>query len=186
MAQKRMFSLDIIDSDAFLDMPTSSQLLYFHLAMRADDDGFIDNPKKIMRIVGTAEDDLKLLLAKRFLLSFESGVVVIKHWLIHNYIAKDRYTPTKYSEEAKMLSVKENRAYTDRIQNVYKLLSQYRVVKSSKVKSSKDKIEKITSKFIFKGMPCIYDSRKRKYLALDNNEWLEVDDRFISEIKDNK
>lgn len=90
-----MFSPDIVDSDAFLDMPTSSQLLYFHLGMRADDDGFV-NPKKIMRMVGANGDDLKVLLTKRFLLPFESGVVVIKHWLIHNLIRKDRYKETMY------------------------------------------------------------------------------------------
>lgn len=117
MAQRRMFSLQIVDSDAFLDMPASSQLLYFHLAMRADDDGFVDNPKKIMRSVSSSDDDIKLLLAKRFILSFESGVVVIKHWQIHNYIAKDRYHETKYLEEKKTLLLKDNGSYTECIQN---------------------------------------------------------------------
>jgi len=86
MAKKRMFSIEIVDSDAFLEMPTSSQLLYFHLNMRADDDGFINNPKKIMKFIGSADDDIKLLIAKKFIIPFESGVVVIKHWRIHNYI----------------------------------------------------------------------------------------------------
>lgn len=112
MAQRRMFSPDIVDSDAFLDMPQSSQLLYFHLAMRADDDGFV-NPKKIMRMIGTGDDDLKVLLAKRFLLPFQSGVVVIKHWLIHNMIRKDRYKETQYLEEKRSLKLKENGAYTE-------------------------------------------------------------------------
>ena len=79
MAEKRMFTQKIIDSDAFLEMPTSAQALYFHLNMRADDDGFVNNPKKITRYVGAAEDDLKLLLLKRFIIGFESGVIVIKH-----------------------------------------------------------------------------------------------------------
>jgi len=118
MASKRMFSLEIVDSDAFLEMPASSQLLYFHLSMRADDDGFVDNPKKIMKITGVAEDDIKILLAKRFILSFESGIIVIKHWRIHNYIAKDRYKETKYIEEKSKILLKDNGSYTECIQNV--------------------------------------------------------------------
>jgi hypothetical protein len=112
MAERRMFAKTIIDSDAFLDMPQSTQLLYFQIAMRADDDGFINNPKSIMRNVGCKEDDLKLLAAKKFILPFESGVVVIKHWKIHNYIQKDRYTETKYKDEKLMLSLDENNSYT--------------------------------------------------------------------------
>lgn len=111
MANRRMFAKTIIDSDAFLDMPLSTQALYFHLSMRADDDGFINNPKKISRMIGCAEDDLKLLIAKKFLLHFESGVVVIKHWLIHNQLRKDRYTPTNYQDEFKQLEKKENGSY---------------------------------------------------------------------------
>jgi hypothetical protein len=113
MAERRMFALKIIDSDAFLDMPDSAQNLYFHLAMRADDDGFISNPKKVMRMIRASEDNLKILLAKRFLLSFDTGIVVIKHWRLHNYIAKDRYTETIYKEEKEKLFVKANGAYTD-------------------------------------------------------------------------
>ena len=115
MAERRMFAKTIIDSDAFLDMPTSAQALYFHLSMRADDDGFINNPKKIQRMIGTADDDLKLLVAKRFLIPFDSGVVVIKHWKIHNYIRNDRYKPTIYQEEKNSLEIKENNAYTERL-----------------------------------------------------------------------
>ena len=112
MAERRMFAKTIIDSDAFLDMPLSTQTLYFHLSMRADDDGFINNPKKIQRMVGCSDDDLKLLCAKNFIIPFESGVVVIKHWRIHNYIQKDRYKPTVYAEEKAQLSVKDNGAYS--------------------------------------------------------------------------
>lgn len=112
MADKRMFSQKIIDSDAFLDMPTSTQALYFHLGMRADDDGFVNNPKKIRNFVGAADDDLKLLIAKNFLIPFDSGVVVIKHWRIHNYIQKDHYKPTTYTAEKAQLELKENNAYT--------------------------------------------------------------------------
>ncbi|EGO7766392.1 DNA replication protein [Enterococcus faecalis] len=107
-----MFAKTIIDSDAFLDMPLSTQSLYFHLSMRADDDGFINNPKKIQRMVGCGDDDLKLLIAKRFILVFDSGVIVIKHWKIHNYIRNDRYKPTLYQEEKAELVEKNSKAYT--------------------------------------------------------------------------
>ena len=112
MAERRMFAKTIIDSDAFLDMPLSSQSLYFHLSMRADDDGFINNPKKIQRMIGASDDDLRLLIAKNFLIPFESGIVVIKHWRIHNYIRNDRYKETTYLEEKERLNIKENKAYT--------------------------------------------------------------------------
>lgn len=118
MAKKRMFSLQIVDTDAFLDMPHSSQLLYFHLSMRADDDGFVSNPKKMMRMIGSQEDDYKVLLAKRFIIPFESGVCVIKHWRINNYIRSDRYTETAYTEEKKSLHLKENGAYTDDVKQL--------------------------------------------------------------------
>ena len=113
MAERRMFTTKIVDSDAFLDMPLSAQALYFHLNMRADDDGFVNNPKKIQRMIGASEDDLKLLIAKRFVLTFESGVVVIKHWRMHNLLRKDRYHPTQYQEEMQTLCLKDNQAYTE-------------------------------------------------------------------------
>lgn len=112
MAERRMFSKTIIDSDAFLDMPLSTQALYFHLSMRADDDGFINNPKKIQRMVGCNQDDITLLIAKRFVIPFESGVCVIKHWRIHNYIRTDRYKATPYQEEKSQLILKDNNSYT--------------------------------------------------------------------------
>lgn len=119
MAERRMFAKTIIDSDAFLDMPVTARLLYYDLAMRADDDGFINSPKKIMRIIGASQDDLSILIAKKFIIPFESGVVVIKHWKIHNYIAKDRYNETKYKEEKATLTLDENRAYTQNVNNMY-------------------------------------------------------------------
>ena len=94
MAERRMFSKSIIDSDLFLDMPATTQMLYFHLAMRADDDGFINNPKRIMRMIGASDDDMRILIAKQFVILFDSGIVVIKHWRIHNYIRSDRYKPS--------------------------------------------------------------------------------------------
>lgn len=112
MANKRMFTMKICDSDAFLDMPLSSQCLYFHLCMRADDDGFIGNPKRIKGMIGASDDDLKLLIAKRFLLVFADGVIVIKHWKMHNTIQKDRYTPTPYQDELSQLFLKSNKSYS--------------------------------------------------------------------------
>lgn len=110
MANRRMFSLDVIDTDNFLDMPLSAQGLYFHLGMRADDDGFIASPKKITKSVNASNDDLKLLIAKGYLLPFESGVVVIRHWQQNNYVRGDRYKSTIYQDEKKQLCV-ENSIY---------------------------------------------------------------------------
>lgn len=112
MAERRMFSKTIVDSDAFLDMPLSTQALYFHLSMRADDDGFLNNAKKIQKIIGASDDDLKLLIIKRFVIAFDDGIIVVKHWRMNNYLRKDRYTPTVYQEEFKMLGIKDNGAYT--------------------------------------------------------------------------
>lgn len=112
MAKKRMFSLLVIDTDTFLDMPLSAQALYFHLCMRADDDGFIGNPKRIMRLINASEDDLKILLAKGFVIKFdEVGVLVVKHWRIHNTIQSDRYTRTIYSDELNRLCINDNKSY---------------------------------------------------------------------------
>ena len=108
-----MFTMTIVVSDAFLDMPLSSQCLYFHLNMRADDDGFIGNAKRIMRTVGASEDDLKILLLKRFLLACGNGVYVIKHWWMHNTLLKDRYHETQYLSEKSTLKIKQNKSYTD-------------------------------------------------------------------------
>ena len=150
MAERRMFAKTIIDSDAFLDMPLSTQALYFHLSMRADDDGFINNPKKIQRMIGASDDDLKLLIAKSFVIIFESGVVVIKHWKIHNYIRNDRYKETVYTEEKSLLTVKDNSAYTLGIPDdnhlVYQMDTQVRIGKDrdriGKDRLGEDRIDK--------------------------------------------
>ena len=131
-----MFTKKIVDSDAFLDMPLSTQSLYFHLSMRADDDGFINNPKKIQRMIGSSDDDLKLLIAKNFIIPFESGIVVIKHWKIHNYIRNDRYKETVYQEEKSLLETKENKAYTFGIPSVNQMEPQVRLGKDSIGKDS--------------------------------------------------
>ena len=112
MAKKRMFSLSVLETDAFMDLPLSAQALYFHLCMRADDDGFIGNPKRITDNIGASIDDLKLLIAKRFVLVFEDGVIVIKHWRMHNAIKSDRYIKTNFIEDYSLLQIKENGAYT--------------------------------------------------------------------------
>lgn len=111
MAARRMFAKTIIDSDAFIEMPLSAQALYFHLAMRADDDGFINNHKNIQRMVGASDDDLKLLIANNFIITFESGIVVIRHWKVHNYIQSDRYKPTRYVEENALLEIQKTNEY---------------------------------------------------------------------------
>lgn len=112
MAERRMFTKRITESDAFLDMPSSTQMLYFHFSMNADDDGFVNNPKKMQKMCGASDDDFKLLIAKSFIILFDSGIIVIKHWKMHNYIQADRYRPTDYVEEKSMLGIKSNKAYT--------------------------------------------------------------------------
>ena len=143
-----MFAKTIIDSDAFLDMPLSTQCLYFHLSMRADDDGFVNNPKKIQKMLGASEDDLKLLMAKSFILLFDTGVIVIKHWRINNYIRNDRYHETAYQDEKSLLSLKENNAYTlnsDNVgipcgnQTVYQMETEVSIGKDSIDKSNKER-----------------------------------------------
>lgn len=111
MAQRRMFNKVITNSDDFLDMPVSSQNLYFHLGMNADDDGFINNWKSIIKLTGSKEDDLKVLIAKQYILPFESGVIVIKHWRLNNYLRTDRYSETKFKKEAKELYLDESMVY---------------------------------------------------------------------------
>ena len=145
MAIRRMLSKKIIDTDAFMDMPLSSQALYMHLVLNADDDGFVGNPRKVMRSVGCMNDDINILLGKRFLLDFDSGVIVIKHWKIHNLIRHDRYTETTYLLEKSSLVESDNKAYTelnkgvilDVIPNGNHMAPQVSIGKVSLVKSSK-------------------------------------------------
>lgn len=151
MAERRMMSKKIIDTDNFLDMPQSTQCLYFHLLLRADDDGFIQSPKSIMRITGCKDDDLKLLNAKGFVIGFETGVIVIRHWRIHNYVQSDRYSKSELPE-AKCVELK-NKVYevvgqpinpdntymdTKCIQNGYNLDTQIRI---DKIREEENRIE---------------------------------------------
>ncbi|WP_260148555.1 conserved phage C-terminal domain-containing protein [Leuconostoc citreum] len=138
MAQRRMFSKKVTDTDTFLDMPLSTQALYFHLNMHADDDGFIDNTKTIQRMIGSSDDDRKLLVAKQFIIPFENGLVVIKDWRVHNYIQGDRYHKTQYINEKSQLVVEENNMYTKRVQDVSNMDTQVRLGKDRLGKDSKD------------------------------------------------
>ena len=152
MARRRMFSLDVVDTDKFLDMPSSTQALYFHLGMHADDDGFVSSPKRIAKTVNCAEDDLKLLIAKGYLIPFESGVVVISDWKINNELKKDRYKPTIHLSEFEKIQTQKNKSYslitsmtdTKCFQNVSKMDTQDSIGKDSIGKDSigKDSIEK--------------------------------------------
>ena len=138
-----MFTKKITESDAFLDMPLSAQCLYFHLCMYADDDGFINAPRKVMRFIGANESDMDTLTAKRFILAFESGVVCVKHWRMHNTLQNDRYHPTDYQEEFGQLLLKENKSYsltsgnkmdTDWKQNGNNLYTELNITKHNRTK----------------------------------------------------
>lgn len=149
MAKRRMFSLDIIDTDLFQEMPQTSRLLYYELCMRADDDGFVGSPKKIQKMVGCNDDDFRVLIAKQFVIPFETGVVVIKHWKIHNYIRTDRYKETIYREEKNKLQQEDNGMYTVGIPNVNQRYTQVRLGKVSIGKSNIYIDEPKTEKKVF-------------------------------------
>lgn len=138
MAERRMFSKQIIDSDIFLDMPQTTQNLYFHLNIRADDEGFVNSPKKIMRMVGSNQNDLEILLSKRYVIGFESGVIVIKHFKLHNTIRKDRMKETLYTDEKAQIVEKENGSYTDLQPNVNQVPTRrtHSIVEYSEVENS--------------------------------------------------
>ena len=198
MAERRMFAKTIIDSDAFLDMPLSTQALYFHLSMRADDDGFINNPKKIQRMVGCGDDDLKLLMAKRFILVFESGVIVIKHWKIHNYIRNDRYKPTLYQDEKALLADKYNKAYTfaeelpkhdeklgipDDNQTVHQMDTQVRLGKVRLGKDSKE-IKDITPSKKTKATPIRHKYGEYKNVLLSDEQMEKLKIEFPNDYQE--
>ena len=144
MAERRMFAKTIIDSDAFLEMPMSARLLYYDLGMRADDDGFVNSPKKIMKICGASNDDMNILILRKFIIPFDKGIVVIKHWKIHNYIRNDRYKPTVYTEEKAMLDLKPNDGYVlknnNGIPNGYQMDTQDRIGQDSISQYSIDEV----------------------------------------------
>ena len=175
MAQRRMFSRKITESDQFLDMPMSSQVLYFHVNMQADDDGFVGNVKMIKRMIGASDDDLKILIAKEYLIPFESGVVVIKDWKIHNYIRSDRYNETFYKYEKSLLELDSNNSYLvgipDVIPEVDQRLPQVRLGKVRLGKDSKDigepsnKLPESELKSDFEKLWALYPNKKGKQNA---------------------
>ena len=150
MSSKRMFNTQIVDSDAFLSMPLSSQALYFHLGMSADDDGFLNNPVQIARAINASQDDMNLLLLKKFILRFDTGVMVIKHWKINNYIRSDRYKPTLYQDELRQLEVKQDGGYRfiGAIENEKTPINQevlpVRYQKDTEIRLDKIKLDKIS------------------------------------------
>lgn len=194
MAEKRMISKKMISSDAFLDMPLTAQALYFHLCMRADDDGFVDSPKKIIREVGAKDKDFKVLADKRYILTFESGVVLIKHWFLHNTIPKDRYTPTIYKEELAQVQLKcgkpypdctknDNKAYTERKQIDTNLESQIRIDKKREDKSNPD-----TSSLSMFNIEKAWDDTfslypKKSSVVMAKNVWM---DKLVPVLEENR
>lgn len=145
MAERRMFAKSIVTSDDFLDMPMSARCLYFTLGMLADDDGFVNSPKSIMRQVGATDDDMKILLAKRYVLAFESGVIVIRHWRIHNYIRGDRYNETVHIEEKSQLTYSNNgKVYEQPLEISTRYTNGTPTVDTGKVSIGKDSIGEIS------------------------------------------
>lgn len=188
-----MFTKKITESDAFLDLPLSTQTLYFHLCMNADDEGFVNNPKKIARMVGSNDDDMRLLIAKAFVLRFDDkGIIVIKHWWMHNYIRKDRFKPTEYLEEREFLYLKDNRAYTldesqgtplksvgipndnqmDTQNRIDKnRLDKNRIDKNGDLKQAKELFEKLWKEYPRKkGKGAVSDTQKKKLLKIGYDE----------------
>lgn len=180
MAERRMFSKSIIDSDMFLDMPSSAQNLYFHLGMRADDEGFINNPKKIQKIIGGGDDDVKILLAKNYLILFETGVIVVTHWKQHNYIQKDRFKPTSATFEKALLVLDKSNVYsldTECIQDVYSLDTQVRLGKVSlgKVTLSNEQKDQKQNHIFFTSFEHFVNFMRANY---QNKEIIKTQDKY--------
>ena len=195
MADKRMFSLKIVDSDLFLEMPLSSQCLYFHLSMRADDDGFVNNPKKIIKIIGANEDDLKILIAKGFVIVFEQGIIVITHWKINNFIRKDRYKPTLYENEVQSLSQTKNGMYIKEVgchlvaERLTKKKTKYQniILTDEQYKALQEKLQSHTDTMIEKLSRYIKSTGKTyqdHYVTILN--WYEQDKDKLSQKKNGK
>ena len=175
LANKRMFTMKIVDTDAFLDMPLSTQCLYFHLNMRADDDGFIGNPKRIEKIIGANDDDLKLLIAKRFVILFDDGVIVIKHWRMHNTLSRDRYIETSYTDEKKKLLLKDNGSYS--LTNGKSIDDTKLIERSNRQTQNRRKIdEQKTHSDIDKGL----DIDKDLDIELDKDKEKDIKDLIVS------
>ena len=174
MAQRRMFSRKITETDHFLEMPLSSQALYFHLNMGADDEGFIDKAKTIQRTIGASDDDMKLLIAKGFLIPFESGVVVIRHWRIHNYIQADRFQATIYQGEKEQLDFDKSKIASIKpldqcIQNVSKMDTQVRL--------GEDRLDKVNN--LYSG-----EDEKKSLSQIIKSTSVKINDRTIQQIQE--
>ncbi|QBX25342.1 DnaD and phage-associated domain-containing protein [Streptococcus henryi] len=180
MAQKRMFNISITDTDKFLDMPATSQNLYFHLNMHADDDGFVDSPKRIMRNVNASQDDMNILLSKQFVFVFDTGVMVIRDWKIHNIIRKDTYKPTLYQEEKSMLEITETGAYRVRNEPVTRAGENVAQIRLDKNRIDKDRIEEVKEEKISTSSQ---NSQNIKYFF---EKWQEITGRALTpfEIED--
>ena len=179
MAQRRMFSRKITETDHFLEMPLSSQALYFHLNMGADDEGFIDKAKTIQRTIGASDDDMKLLIAKGFLIPFESGVVVIRHWRIHNYIQADRFQATIHQNEKEQLEFDKSKIASIKpldqcIQNVYKMDTQVRLGEDS---LDKDRLDKVNN--LYSG-----EDEKKSLSQIIKSSTVKINDRQIQQIQE--
>lgn len=179
MAQRRMFSRKITETDHFLEMPLSSQALYFHLNMGADDEGFIDKAKTIQRTIGASDDDMKLLIAKGFLIPFESGVVVIRHWRIHNYIQADRFQATIHQNEKEQLEfdklkIASIKPLNQCIQNVYKMDTQVRLGEDSLDKDRLDKVNNLYSD----------EAEKKSLSQIIKSSTVKINDRQIQQIQE--
>lgn len=179
MAQRRMFSKKITDTDSFLDMSLSAQALYFHLNMGADDEGFVDNVKKIQRSIGASNDDLKILIGKGFLIPFESGVVVIRHWRIHNYIQADRFQATIYQDEKEQLEFDKSKIASIKpldqcIQNVSKMDTQVRLGEDS---LDKDRLDKVNN--LYSG-----EDEKKSLSQIIKSTSVKINDRQIQQIQE--
>lgn len=197
MATKRMYSPKIVESDAFLDMPASTQNLYFHLGLHADDDGFINNPRMVMRMVGASDDDMKILIAKGFLILFDDGVILQKHWKINNYIRSDRYVPTKCTDNAHLVHIKDNGAYT--LRSVGKPLiptdpdDLHIGIPEVSLKKSKEKKDIVQIEEFFemlwkrypskKGKGRISITQKTKLFKIGEEEMIRAIDRYVKDLK---
>lgn len=172
MADKRMFSNAIVNSDVFLDMPLSTQALYFHLSMNADNEGFVGSPKKIQKMIGASDDDMRILLAKRYILGFESGIIVIKHWYINNNIRQDQAKKTTYIEERAMLMLDGKQAYTEQKAGKYQVKDNKLTVNS----------QPINSELTVNKLPSIVEYSREEYSICENNINTHAHEDFLPSI----
>ena len=185
MAEKRMFSNRVIDTDEFLEMPATAQMLYFHLSMNADDDGFVGKPKTIMRMCRASQDDLTVLLGKQFVISFDTGVIVIRHWKIHNFIRKDTYHPTIYEKEKEMLSLDKSDAYSLEPQDEY-VTSPLQVRNESVTSPLRVRDESVTSPLQVRNESVTSPLRVRDESVTSPLQVRNVDKNSIEKVREDK